>query len=71
MKTYNCISITIKESNTELLQLIQQENSPTVRKRLLALQSYVSGVAQSYLAIAKTLGISQKTVASWFHLYEH
>ena len=70
MKTYNCISITIHESNTELLQLIQQENSPTVRKRLLALQTYVSGVAQSYLAIAKTLGISQRSVASWFHSYE-
>ena len=71
MKIYNYISITIKESNSELLQLIQQEDSPTVRKRLLALQSYVSGVAQSYLAIAKTLGISQKSVVSWFHLYEH
>jgi transposase len=70
MKTYNCISITIKETNSELLQLIQQENSPTVRKRLLALQTYVSGVAQSYLSIAKIVGVSQKSVSSWFHLYE-
>ena len=70
MKTYNCISITINESNTELLQLIQREDNFTVRKRLLALQTYVSGVAQSYLAISKALGVSQKSVSAWFRLYE-
>jgi transposase len=67
--SYRCITIKISESNDELLSLIQNESSATVRKRLLALQCYASDQAHSYQSIASLIGASRFAVSDWFKMY--
>jgi len=59
----------IKESSDELLRLISKEPSKVVRKRLMALQLYVSGQGYNAAEIASKLGAAPVTVKKVFAVY--
>lgn len=59
----------VKESSDELLRLIGNEPSKVVRKRLMALQLYVSGQGYNATAIANKLGAAPASVRKVFDDY--
>lgn len=61
--------IEIKESTSELLKLIREENRPLVQARLQAFYLYQSGQTQDYAAIGQQLGYERHTIGKWFSQY--
>lgn len=61
--------LAIKESPSELLELIRAEKRPLVQARLQALYLYQSGQVQDYSGIGEQVGYERHTIGKWFRHY--